>query len=383
MASSLKGIAAPTRSPSLCSYQSVPASPDALGPLTPPPRFANARFGTYQASSPSQRKAFQAARAFTERVSARPSLSERLRTWGRRLFFEPTNRAPQGLYLVGPAGTGKTHLMAAAFRHLDPEVPCAFLHSGQLFRTAAHPEQLADRLATTGRTGEALGALMLDEVELDDAANEARLAHFLRALSEHGVALMATSNARPNEFLSRHVTGGGAHQRFLNDALTGHCEVVLVRGTDRRRQDGASRQGTIFVGPSPGARAALRETYDSTEASRRWMSFSELRRASTETAHHHLLDELSEVDQLYVADVDLEHTDDALRLLRLVDDLYTADDAPALYFSASAPPRDWFAPDDDRGLRAGIAEKFSRTVSRLHELCTVREVETASAQQPH
>ena len=350
---------------------------DALRPLAPPPRFAEARFASYQAGSAGQQKALRAARAFAARMAETPPLAARLRAWARRLLPGSTAQAPRGLYLVGPAGTGKTHLMAAAFHRLAPAVPCAFLHSGQLFRTATHPERLAAALAETGRDGDGCRALMLDEVELDDAANEARLAHFLRALTERGVALMATSNARPDEFLSRHVAGAGAHRRFLTDALAGQCETVLVRGTDRRRQRGGARRGALFVGPPREAQAALRDAYDAADEPKRWLTFAELRRASTETAHARLLEQLLAPKRLYVAGVELRGTDDTLRLLRLVDDLYTAEEAPALFFSASAPPEDWFSANGKRGLRAGIAEKFARTVSRLRELCDVRRVEAA------
>lgn len=358
----------------------MPASSDpldALRPLTPPPRFGEARFASYRAASTGQEEALRAARAFADRVAAPPSLAKRLRAWLPGRPAEP----PRGLYLVGPAGTGKTHLMAAAFHRLAPDVPCAFLHSSQLFRAAAHPERLAEQLTDAGRDGKAVRALMLDEVELDDAANEARLAHFLRALTERGVALMATSNARPNEFLSRHVTGG-AHRRFLTDALAGRCEVVLVHGSDRRREIGTERRGTVFIGPPDAARAALRDAYVADDAPKRWLTFAELRRASTETAHTRLMDRLLETERLYVAGVRLEGTDDALRLLRLVDDLYTAPEAPALFFSAPAPPEDWFTTGAERGLEAGIAEKFSRTASRLRELCAVRRVEATLENAP-
>jgi cell division protein ZapE len=348
----------------------MPDPLDALGSLRPPPRFAEARFETYRAESDRQREALHEARAFTERVAEAPSLAERLHA---RLPGTGGPQPPRGLYLVGPAGTGKTHLMAAAFHALAPEVSCAFLHSGTFFRTAAAPQRLAAALAEEHR----IRALLLDEVELDDAANEARLSHFLKALTARGVALMATSNARPGAFLSRHVSGGGAHRRFLTDALAGRCETVLVRGADRRRQldgDGPDGRGAVFVGPPAAARRALRDAHERAAEPKRWCSFAELRRASTETAHARLVEQLLATERLSVAGVQVGDTDDALRLLRLIDDLYTAEAAPALFFSAAAPPEDWFATEGNEGLRGGVAGKFKRTVSRLHELCAVRPV---------
>ncbi|PSQ70003.1 MAG: cell division protein ZapE [Bacteroidetes bacterium QH_2_67_10] len=303
---------------------------DALGSLDPPPRFAEAHLTAYRADSASQREALRQARAFAVRVARTPSWTERLRGW---LPGSSGPQTPRGLYLVGPAGTGKTHLMAAVFHQLAPQTPCAFLHSGTFFRTAARPERLAEALAERGPDGPAVRALLLDEVELDDAANEARLAHFLRAL--------------------------------------------LVRGDDRRRRNGTPRRGAVFVGPPEAARTALRDAYEAANEPKRWLAFAELRRAATETAHARLIDELLTTERLYVAGVRLNGTDDALRLLRLVDDLYTAPDAPALFFSALAPPEDWFTAGGEaaEGLRAGVAEKFKRTVSRLRELCDVKRMD--------
>lgn len=344
------------------------------GKLIPPPRFEKARFESYRAETSGQKHALQAARAFAGRMRQRPSLLDRLRRWAGGLLPLQAPAPPCGLYLVGPAGTGKTHLMAATYHHLILEVRCAFLHSSQFFRAPGHPERLAGSLAANG-----VRALMLDEIELDDAANEARLAHFLRALHEQGIALMATSNARPDEFLSRHVAGGGRHRRFLNDALAGRCQLVFVEGKDLRRSADAKRRGRIYVGPAEAARTALRRAFERDTRRAHWLTFDELRRASTEEPHERLMRRLLAPECLYVADVDLGGTDGALRLLRIIDDLYVAPEAPALFFSAEAPPEEWFTAASGNGLAGGIAEKFARTVSRLRELCAVCSAKRALA----
>jgi cell division protein ZapE len=46
--------------------------------------------------------------------------------------------------------------------------------------------------------------------------------------------------------------------------------------------------------------------------------------------------------------------------------------------TARTPPDEWFAPEQFAGLAQAIAEKFTRTVSRLHALCTVEPVAPAS-----
>jgi cell division protein ZapE len=111
----------------------------------------------------------------------------------------------------------------------------------------------------------------------------------------------------------------------------------------------------------------------------RWWSFDDLRRATTETAHTDLIDGLTALDHLFVEDISIENTDDAFRLLRLVDALYLHENAPTLYFTAAQPPDDWFAPEQHAGIARTVAEKFDRTVSRLHALCDIQAVDRAEA----
>jgi cell division protein ZapE len=61
----------------------------------------------------------------------------------------------------------------------------------------------------------------------------------------------------------------------------------------------------------------------------------------------------------------------------VIDALYLNRNAPTLHFTAEQPPDAWFAPDAHAGLARAVAEKFERTVSRLHALCEVRTVEAA------
>lgn len=349
-----------------CPLQPVLA-PNNLLRMRPPARFDDATFASYEATTSSQRQALEAVQAFAGELRESPSLAGRVR---RAVGLRPAPER-QGLYLVGPAGTGKTHLLAATCHALTPAVSCAFLHSSDLFRTAEHPERMAQRLAQKARL------LCLDEVELDDAANEARLVLFLKTLEQEGVRLLATSNVEPEKFLSRSVSRD-RFRRFLTEEFREQYDVIVVTGEDYRRgQAEGARPGRGWIGPA--AEAALRRAYERNGHRARWLPFGDLLAAATDTAHEKLLRQLRAYDRLYIPGITLRSTDDALRLLRLVDDLYTDPEAPALYFSAEAPPERWFAADDVRqGVERGIAEKFTRTVSRLHALC---EIETVSEQQ--
>jgi len=341
--------------------------------LAPPDRFARATFASYQASTASQRDALTAARAFTNQLKARPSLSERV----RRFFTSSTDPTEQGLYFVGPVGTGKTHLIAAMYHALHPEVSCAFLHASTLFRSTVRPAHYAAALA------ERCDVLCLDEVEIDDPANEARLVLVLRALEEHGVKLLTTSNVKPEQFMANRM-GSGRFERFLQKQFTERYRLVFVGGDDYRLRatNGRDAKGKGWIGPRDSAHRALQDSYRRCTGDRLWLSFDAFRDASRSTAHDQLLAHLTSYDHLFIADVQVQDTDDALRLLRVVDELYVRPDAPQLYLSFETPPAQWFhATDQGEGIAGDVAKKFARTTSRLHALCDIKTVAPSNVPQ--
>lgn len=333
--------------------------------FAPPPRFDGAAFATYRPQNDAQAEALREARTFAERVRKRYAGSA-LRRW---LGRDETLR--HGLYLVGPVGTGKTHLLVSIHRALtgdrsDPEVPCAFLHSSALFRATEHPAAYAERLAERFRV------LLIDEVELDDPANEVRLINVLKALQRHGVTVAATSNAEPEKFLSAQF-GRDRLERFISEEFKRTYHVVFVPGEDFRR--GLEKPGRAWVGPRDAADAAMRLAYERDGGTKLWLDRAALLRRTADTERQALTDELATYDRLYFAGLGADTTDDALRLLRVVDDLYTHPAPPVLHFTSEAMPERWFPTDRaESGIEASVAEKFERTVSRLHALCAVERV---------
>jgi len=336
--------------------------------MTLPDRFRDATFDGYEPETPSQAEALRVAQDFVAERRRSPSWSE----WLKQLVGAEAGDQLHGLYLVGPAGTGKTHLLAATYNALTPEVDCAFLHSSTLFRQTQPPADFAHRLA------DRYAVCCLDEVEIDDPANEMRLAGVMKTLAARNVPLLATSNVEPEQYLSNQL-GGGRLQRFLRTEVREQYRVVGVGGDDYRRTRDVERSGHGWVGPPTPTRRAMQEVQEEVSGASRWWSFADLRRATTETAHTDLVADLATLDHLFVEDIAIVDTDDAFRLLRLVDALYLHADAPTLHFSAEQPPDDWFAPDQHAGIARAVAEKFDRTVSRLHALCTVRSVERTGA----
>lgn len=333
-------------------------------PLVPPPRFEGASFETYRPQNDAQAGALAEAERFAERVRQRYTGWRRL---ARRLRREDGLRG--GLYLVGPVGTGKTHLLTSIHHALHPEIPCAFLHSSALFRATEHPEAYAERLARRVRV------LLIDEVELDDPANEIRLILVLKTLNRLGVTVAATSNAEPEKFLSAEF-GRDRLERFISEEFRRTYHVVFVPGEDFRRR--LARPGRAWIGPLDAADAAMREAFERDPHQRRWISHEELMRLATATERQALTDDLASTEHLYLSGLEAATSDDALRLLRIVDDLYTHPRAPVLFFSARRPPRRWFPPERaETAIERAVAEKFARTASRLEALCTLEPVGAA------
>ena len=334
--------------------------------FAPPPRFDEATFDSYQPQNDAQAAALAEAQHLAERVRKRYAGSA-LTRWLRR-----DADLRHGLYLVGPVGTGKTHLLVSIYRTLhgdgpEADVPCAFLHSSALFRATERPEAYAERLAERFRV------LLIDEVELDDPANEVRLINVLKALQRHGVTVAATSNAEPEKFVSAEF-GRDRLERFISEEFRQTYHVVFVPGEDFRRR--LAKPGRAFVGAA--ADAAMRVHFDRARGDKRWLPGDELYRRTVDTERQALAEELAAHDALYLADLRVTSTDDALRLLRVIDDLYTHSDPPLLYFSSETPPEQWFTADAVKaGIERAVAEKFDRTVSRLHAMCDVQRIGAA------
>ena len=345
--------------------------------FAPPARFADATFASYRPETPQQAEAAEAARAFAERIRR-----QHTRSWLGRVFGKDEG-IRDGLYLVGPVGTGKTHLLTAIYKALTAPasgeaVPCAFTHSAELFRSVERPAAYAARVARQARV------LLIDEVELDDPAGEVRLIGVLKALREHGVTVAATSNAEPEKFVSARF-GRDRLERFINEEFRERYHVVFVQGEDYRNR--LEKRGKAWIGPMDAARAAMRAHYEQHGGTAehhagapRWIGFDELLRLTRDTERTRLARELTRPAALYLDGVDVQDTDDALRLLRVVDDLYTAEPQPTLFLTAEQPPRQWFEPDGRAGIEADVAEKFHRTASRIAAMCATVPVREERAE---
>ncbi len=341
--------------------------------LRPPTRFDDARFERYRPQTDAQARAMDEARVFVSRVRARYAPSGWLARAGQALGLTASGAdgLRGGLYLVGPVGTGKTHLLASIYHALSsPEagasVACAFTHSKDLFRSTLTPEAYAERVASGA------SVLCIDEIELDDPAQEVRLIGVLRALREKRVTLAATSNADPDALIEGAQFGNERLARFIREEFERQYHVVLVPGEDFRQK--LAKPGRAWVGPLAQAQAAMREAFEAAPEPRRWLAFPDLLSLTASTERQRLAADLASADALFLDAVEITSTDDALRLLRVMDDLYGTPDPPTLFFTSEAEPASWFDPREHAGLARGIAEKFHRTVSRMTGLAEVERV---------
>ena len=171
-------------------------------------------------------------------------------------------RVPQGAYLHGPVGRGKTWLVDVLLAQL-PASGVLRLHAYDAARRL-HAE-VARQAGPPGAVDRAVAALLdgvrlvfVDELHAHDPGDAMLLARLLRALPEHRAALVATSNYPPRGLLPdpRH----HALVLPLVAAIEQRCDVVEVAGpVDHREQGhGGGRPGWSSGGwACPGSAAQL------------------------------------------------------------------------------------------------------------------------------
>ena len=307
-----------------------------LAGLVPPRHFADATFDSFQPDPDHPSQASALARVRT----AADALLRPRRRFARRVD-------PGALYLDGGFGVGKTHLLAALAHAVGPE--------RSAYGTFVEYTHLVGALGfrATVRALAQRRLVCIDEFELDDPGDTVLMSRLLRELSDHGVALAATSNTLP-ESLGE---GRFAADDFLREiqGLAARFEVVRVDGPDYRHRaaprdadglpDAAVRAA---VAAAPGA--ALDEFAG---------LLSHLRRIHA-VRYGALLDGLDLVGWTGVRP--LTDQADALRFVVLVDRLYDLE-VPVLLGGSGT--RGLFS---EPMLRGGYRKKYLRCLSRLDDL---------------
>ncbi|MGH7082286.1 MAG: cell division protein ZapE, partial [Acetobacteraceae bacterium] len=295
--------------------------------------------------------------------------------------------APNGLYLVGEVGRGKSMLMDLFFStvtlarkrrvHFDRFMQDvhARLHANASLQQDPVPP-LADALAA-----EAV-LLCFDELEINDVADALLLGRLFAALFARGVIMVATSNTLPDDLFKGH-PGRDAFLPFIA-ILKRHLDLLVIEGArdwrrerlarisiwnipaDQRAERVLDRAFAEIAGAEPGPRAlevmgrrlSIRQAADGVAR----FSFSELCEQPLgpgdylALATHFSTLVLDDIPKLEAGEFDA-----ARRFITLIDILY--DHRVKLVASAAALPDELYPAGDG-------AAAFRRTASRLIEMQT-------------
>jgi cell division protein ZapE len=311
-----------------------------MAELVPPPLFEGVSFDTYRTdpAQPSQQAALDVLRRFAARVRQPPPRRRLL----RRAALEPAT----GVYLDGGFGVGKTHLLASLWHAVPP--PAAYVTFVELTHLVG---ALGFAPTVTALSGFRL--LAIDEFELDDPGDTVLVSTLLARLSEHGVAVAATSNTVP-EALGEGRFAAADFQREIQ-RLADRFETVRIDGPDYRHR--GERQPVAVHSVAEVTRRVDKcpaGTLDDFSALSGHLSALHPSRYSA------LVDGVRLVGLTDVRQVESEAT--ALRLVVLVDRLYDRQ----IPIVASGQPLDRVYGADM--LAGGYRKKYQRSLSRLAAL---------------
>ena len=318
-------------------------------------------------------------------IAAKPKRLLGNKLLGGLLSGGKLHQLQRGLYVWGGVGRGKTWLMDLFFQSLPfRDKQRSHFHR---FMQSVHDElkkhkgqsdpldQVADRLARKARV------LCFDEFFVTDIADAMLLGNLFRGLFERGVALIATSNVKPDDLYKE----GLQRARFVPAIrlLKEHTQVVhMDAGADYRLRH-LERARTWFDARDAATPAALEKLFDAIAAEpgatdttlilnhRRlrahrhadgaiWFTFKELCEGPRGQADY--IEIARCYHTVFVTDVpvlgpDAENA--ARRFISLVDEFY--DRAVKLIVSAAVPVAETY-----RG--AKLTFEFERTRSRLVEM---------------
>ncbi|PPE68407.1 AFG1 family ATPase [Caldimonas thermodepolymerans] len=291
---------------------------------------------------------------------------------------------PRGVYMYGGVGRGKSFLMDCFFNAV-PLQRKTRLHFHEFMREV-HRE-LADLKGTVNPLDE-LGKriarrhrlICFDEFHVADVTDAMILHRLLKALFDHRVSIVTTSNFHPDDLYPN-----GLHRDRILPAielLKDKLEVINVdNGTDYRRRTLEHVQ--LYHTPlGPEADAAMARAFDQLaevrdednvlhiehreiRARRRaggvvWFDFQTL--CGSPRSQNDYLELAAQFHTLLLSNVPQmppKLASEARRFTWLVDVLY--DRRVKLIMSAAVPPEQLYA-------EGPLAHEFPRTVSRLHEM---------------
>lgn len=325
---------------------------------------------------PAQLAALPELQRLQNELESRPSFWQR---WSRP-------KPPKGVYLWGGVGRGKTFLMDFWFARLDVRQKrrlhfhrfMSQVHAQlkELKSTTDPLERVARRIASDTRV------LCFDEFFVSDIADAMILGNLLSGLFQRDVALVATSNSKPDDLYR----DGLQRSRFLPaiDNIKKHTNVVHFAGgtdyrlrflsqadvyqVDQRGRTNRLEEYFIAIADSPPQEAKELEILGRMLGVERladgiaWFTFAELCEGPRSQEDYIELARL--FHSVILSDVPIlnrDNEDGARRFIALVDEFY--DRRVKLIICAAAAINELY-----QGTR--LAFEFERTTSRLAEMQT-------------
>ncbi len=306
----------------------------------------------------------------------------RRRTALQRMFVKPP--IPRGAYMFGGVGRGKSFLMDCFFQSV-PLRRKTRLHFHEFMRevhrelqelkgTANPLDELGARIARRFRL------ICFDEFHVADVTDAMILHRLLKALFDHRVSIVTTSNFHPDALYPN-----GLHRERILPAialLKDRLEVIDVDGGTDYRQRTLEKLRTYHTPLGPAADAAMATAFEqladasdddaslriehrTLQARRRaggvvWFDFRTL--CGGPRSQNDYLELASRFHTLLLSDVPQmppKLASEARRFTWLVDVLY--DRRVRLVLSAAVEPEQLYT-------EGPLAHEFPRTVSRLHEM---------------
>jgi cell division protein ZapE len=311
--------------------------------------------------------------------------------WAARLGLGREQEAPQGLYLYGAVGRGKSMLMDLFFlaSPVERKRRVHFLAFMLEFHTAAHSFRQTEEGAAGGdpvppfadAVADAATLLCFDEFQVTNIADAMILGRLFKELFERGVVIVATSNLAPDDLYP----GGLQRELFLPFValIKERLDLLALDGGIDYRLAKLKGKPSYYNPLGPKAEAAIAQAFADlgddaapepaeievqgrsllvprTANGIAWFTFAELCEQPLGAADYlALAGRYRAVLVSGVPRLSPEQHNEARRFMHLIDALY--EHKVKLVMSADAPP-DAIYPEGP------AAADFKRTASRLHEM---------------
>lgn len=321
-----------------------------LAGFHPSYRFGEVSFDTYipDPAHPSQAAAVDRLREFAATIGSTKKSGGLFSLFSRKAKH---NEQPNGVYLDGGFGVGKTHLLASLW-HAAPG-------DKKAFGTFVEYTNLVGALSftTTVEVLKEYSLVCIDEFELDDPGDTVLMSRLMRELSDAGVKLAATSNTLPGALGE----GRFAAQDFKREiqVLADQFETIRIDGEDYRHRG-------LEAAPEPVAVGTELQVAESNFPEDQVIAVDDWNALTANLSHVHpsrYREMVKDVDVLVLSNVStITEQAMALRFVVLADRLYDKD-IPVI---ASGVPFERLFTEDM--MAGGYMKKYFRTVSRMTAL---------------